>query len=103
MPGCRDAVNVNHSRSGIVCVSGGRTVGRPLAIHRWLAGSDINGVGEVHRHEIPFDVWHHEGEGTRDVMHGTHAASVCFDTLRPCLEVLTRVVDEGWSDGVCRE
>ncbi len=90
----------DHSRSGVVWVSGWRSVVGPLAIYRWLAGSDINGVGKVHRHEVPFWVWQHEGEGTHGVMHGAHAASVCFIALRPSLEILTRVVDEGWGD--CR-
>ncbi len=95
MPYGLHAVKIDYSRSGVGCVSSGRSVGGPIAIYRWLAGGDINEVGEVHRHEVPFCISHHEGESTRDVMHGTHAASVCFDALRQCLEVLTRVVDEG--------
>ncbi len=45
MPGCHDAVNVNHSRSGIVCVSGGRT-----AAHRRQAAGDTPLVGRQ-RHQ----------------------------------------------------
>ncbi len=41
-------VNIDRSRSGVVCVSGRRSVGGPIAIYRWLAGSDIDGVDEVH-------------------------------------------------------
>ena len=72
----------------------GLRVGGPVTIYRCLAGGNVNGVGEVDGHEIPFCIWHHEGESPRDVMRGTHAASVRFGTLCPCLKVLTRGVNE---------
>ncbi len=54
MLGCRHAVNIDRSRSGVACMSSGLSVGGPIAMYRCLAGGDINGVGEVHRHEVPF-------------------------------------------------
>jgi hypothetical protein len=44
-----------------------------------------DGVGKVYRHSLPFGVCHHEGEGTRDVMHGAHASGVGFDVFGPFL------------------
>ena len=43
------------------------------------------GVGKVYRHYLPLGVGHHEGEGTRDVMHGAHASGVGFDVFGPSL------------------
>ena len=45
-----------------------------------------------------FFVCHNEGKGTRDVMHGAHASSVCFHVLGPFLEVVTRVINKRWGD-----
>jgi hypothetical protein len=54
VPGRCHAVNVDHSRGGVVGMGGGLRVGGPVAIYRWLAGGNVNGVGEVDGHEIPF-------------------------------------------------
>ena len=79
------AVDINDSRRGIVGVSLGHVEGWAIAINRSLAGGHIDGVGKVYRHSLPFGVWHHEGEGTRDVMHGAHASGVGFDVFGPFL------------------
>jgi hypothetical protein len=34
----------------------GLRVGRPVAKYRLLAGGNVNGVGEVDGHEIPFRI-----------------------------------------------
>jgi hypothetical protein len=85
MPCYHHAVDVDDHRRGIVGVSLGHVENWTIAIHRWLAGGHINGVGKVYRHSLPFGVCHHEGEGTRDVMHGAHASGVGFDVLGPFL------------------
>ena len=48
------AVNVDHSRGGVVGMSSGLRVGGPRAIYRWLTVGNVNWVGEVDGHEIPF-------------------------------------------------
>jgi hypothetical protein len=48
------AVDVDHCRGGVVGMSSGSRVGGPRAIYRWLAVGDVNWVGEVDGHEIPF-------------------------------------------------
>jgi hypothetical protein len=78
----RHAVDVDDSRRGIVGVSLGHVEGWAIAINRSLAGGHIDGVGNVYRHSQPFDVCHHEGEGTRDVMHGAHASGNGFRRFR---------------------
>ncbi len=65
-----------------------------IAKERILAGEHIDGVGKVYRHSLPFGVGHHEGEGTRDVMHGAHASGVGFDVFSPSLQVVTRFINE---------
>ena len=70
----------------LVGVSLGHVEGWAIAINRGLAGGHIDGVGKVYRHSLPFDVCHHEGEGTRDVMHGAHASGDDgFDVFGPFL------------------
>ena len=81
----RHAVDVDDSRRGIVGVSLGHVEGWAIAINRGLAGGHIDGVGEVYRHSLPFDVCHHKGEGTRDVVHGAHASGDGFDVFGPFL------------------
>jgi hypothetical protein len=83
-------VDVDGSRSGIVSVICGHSVGwaidKPRAKtiqntcsvvynFRGLAGGHIDGVGEIHRYALPFFVYHYEGKGTRNVMHGANAAA----------------------------
>ena len=63
----------------------GHVEGWAIAINRGLAGGHTDGVGEVYRHSLPFDVCHHKGEGTRDIMHGTHASGDGFDVFGPFL------------------
>ena len=92
------AVDVDDSRRGIVGVSLGHVENWAGAINRGLAGGHIDGVGQVYRHLLPFCVGHHEGECTRDVMHGAHASSVCFHVLGPFLEVVTGVINKRWGD-----
>jgi hypothetical protein len=77
----RHAVNVDDSRRGIAGVSLRHVEGWAVAINRDLAGGHIDGVGKVYRHSLPFDVCHHEGESTRDVMHGAHALGDGFDVF----------------------
>ena len=98
VPGYPHAMEVDHSRSGVVGVICGQIVGWTSAINRGLAGGHIDGVGQIHRHALPFFVCHNEGKGTRDVMHGAHASSVCFHVLGPSLEVVTRVISKRWGD-----
>ncbi len=83
VPRYRHAVDVHHSRSGIAGVICGHIVGWAGAINRGLAVGDIDRAGEIYRDAMPFCVWHHEGKGTRDVMHGAHASSVGFHILGP--------------------
>ncbi len=85
MLGDGHAVDVDNSRRGIVGVSLGHVESGAIAIDRILAGGHIDGVGKVYRYSLPFGVGHHEGEGTRDVMHGAHASGVGFDVLGPSL------------------
>ena len=47
-------VDVHHSGGGVVGMSGGRSIGGPRAIYRCLAGGNIDWVGEIDGHEIPF-------------------------------------------------
>ena len=56
VPRCRHAVDVDRSRSGIAGVICGDSVGGATAINRWLAGGDMDGVGEIHWHAGPFYV-----------------------------------------------
>ncbi len=85
MPGDCHAVDVDDSRRRIVGVSQRHVEGWAGAINRGLAGGHIGGIGEICRDAVPFGVGHHEGEGTRDVMHGAHASSVGFDVFSPSL------------------
>jgi hypothetical protein len=96
------AVDIDDSRRGIVGVSLGHVEGWAIAINRGLAGGHINGVGKVCRHSLPFCVCYHEGEGARDVMHGAYASGVGFHVFGPFFQVVTRVINEGWGDVVCR-
>ncbi len=54
VPGRCNAVNIDHSRGGVVGMSSGLRVGGPRAICRWLAVGNVNWVNEVYRHEVPF-------------------------------------------------
>ena len=68
------------------------------AVYRWLAGRDIDGVGEVGRNELPCDVRHHESEGTHEVVGGAQVPSMCFHIFGPGFQVVTRVINEGGGD-----
>jgi hypothetical protein len=46
---------------------------------------DIDGVGDVYRHSLPFVVCHHVGEGTSGVVHGAHASGDGFGAFGPSL------------------
>ncbi len=76
----------------------GHNDGWAIAINRGLAGGHIDGVDEIHRYALSFFVCHYEGKGTRNVMHGAHAAGVGFHVLGPFLKVVTRVINERWGD-----
>ena len=78
-------MDVDHGRRRIVGVSLGHVERWAISIDRVLAGGHIEGVGKVYRHYLPLGVGHHEGEGTRDVMHGAHASGVGFDVFGPSL------------------
>ncbi len=95
------AVDVDHGRRSIVGESLGHVERWAIAIDLVLAGGHIDGVGKVYRNLRPFYVGHHEGEDTRDVMHGAHASSVGFHNFGPFLEVVTRVINKRWGDA-CR-
>ncbi len=56
VPRCRHAVDVDHSRSGIAGVICGHSVGGAIAISCWLAGDDVDGVGDIYWHASPFFV-----------------------------------------------
>ena len=54
VPGRRHAMKVDHSRGGVVGMGVELRLGGPVTICQWLAGGNVNGVGEADGHEIPF-------------------------------------------------
>jgi hypothetical protein len=105
VPSYHHAVDVHHSRSGIGGVICGRIVRGAIAtINRFvaMAGGDTDRVDEIYLDALPFCFCHHEGEGSRDVMHGAHTAGVSFNVLGPVLQFVTRVINERWGDVACR-
>ena len=72
------------------------------AVHRWLAGRNVDRVGEVGRDEFPCGLRYHEREGTHGVVGGAHVPSMCFHVFGPGFQVVTRVISEGGGDVASR-